>query len=492
MSPEPYVPYGETSWPNQLVDSEDVSRFLGIKPTSLQQLVLRKAFPAPRTPHDGRRSVWAMGTVLQFALQHRPGRATYVPMIFPRTERPIPALFAGAHLLGVRTAGAINSYVAYLWVPSGLPEGSHCVAVVYNLSANNAQHRPQDVLRALQSQRYDVSAVVMPVRAGSVDDEDGQPPEFEVLYADDCGCPIPIGPLTWCDVTHLLQTAIPWWPPALRQGAAMLGWQPGMPPQPVVPWHPIGGDPHALVRLAASASSHAERDVAGPFFQWWAHRAASDGCATEPPIAVAGLHAAAYAVAPVAGVPLRPPPQRDRPTAAQTDRVLRVRVDPSAYDSTVGRLVEALQIWAPGLEAVFRIDPATSDQSVQQWLTRLHDDDGPVDELGYLHLCWVARRDQHRRAPLATHKPQRLTHPDRQGWITRFGDTVYVAVPGGKPGDTAALSRIGISTRDGTGIGGFVRWQPDEHVCLPDRYILRGGRVVDIDAEANPPLPPSR
>ncbi|MDX1886829.1 hypothetical protein [Mycolicibacterium sp. 120270] len=461
----PHVPYSATDWGSRVIRTDEVAQLLGIKPTSLYQLVLRDAFPEGQV--QGRDKIWMLDTVLRFMIEQRRQQIERVPRLFPRVDRPIPALFCGSRLFmsKARSGETHREYIAHMWQPS---DGGPLVALVYKLHSPG-WHRPaRELLTELHEAGHtDVGAVVIPSGSSGVA-PDGviEPPEID--YADTSPMNDGWVHATWFDVAYLLQVDLPWWPHYLRDAQAMLRWQPGDAPYAVVPRSSVFGDPHALLRLGSTVQVDDDRETeeVARFFWWWAERAACGFCPpdTHPAQTVPGICVPVKAVAPGTGSALSADvaAERGRPTPEQTARVLHTRVDPEAFDDVVCMLAHGFTIWSPLIERVVAIRVGTANPLARRFLSKLSESDAPVDELGYLHVCAFGRDDQRITQPLSMTRPQRLEHElNKDLWIAQFGNTVYITVPQSISTARGELQQLDITQDDGVVVGDFSAWWTD-------------------------------
>jgi hypothetical protein len=455
----PYIPYSSTDWAERFVRTDKVSALMDIKPASLYQLVLRNAFPEGVV--QGREKIWPLDQVLRLMVEQRRQHIERVPRLFPRVDPPIPAFFCGARMFTRPLPGAPDrEYIAYVWQPS---DGGPPLAVVYNVASPGWQPQAPELLRALHDSGHtDIGAVATPTGTSHVS-PDGmiEPPDLD--YADTSPVDLQLQ-ATWLDLAYLLQVDLPWWPHYLRDAQAMLRWQPGDPPYTVVPRGPVDGDPHALLRLGSTV--HADDTTIGRFFQWWAERAA---CAFCPPSEeevqpVAGICVAAQAVTPGSGAALSADVAagRGQPSPAQTAEVLHSRVDPEAFDDQVRMLAYLFGIWSPLIERVVAIRVGSANPLARRFLSQLSESDAPADELGYLHVCALGRDQQRVTNPLRLTRPQRLEHKqNRDLWIARFDDTVYVSVPQAITTAVGTLQQLDITQEASHVPGDFTAWWTD-------------------------------
>jgi hypothetical protein len=453
-----HVPYASTSWARRTAGTDWIADLLDIKATSLHQLVQRGAFPPSSAPR-GRPGEWPLVDVLLNVIEHRPQLVDRLPRLFPRVGPPVPALFQWARMVTVRTAPTSSSYpyVVYVWQPS---DGRRPVALAYSLE--DQRHNASTLLNELKSEVPNLSAVAVPYGSWYADSSGVLQPS-DIDYADDSPFPHKLRDLTWFDVAYLLQCDLPSWPSHLRNHAAMLRWQPGDAPCGVVPARPIGGDPRALLRWGNHTPEHLVE-----FGQAWAEFIARKYCTADDTVTAssipAGICVPAWPVSPVTGEPLDSDgaPHEAPVSAELTLQVLQSQVSERAFDD-IRSLAYSFDLWSPWIKSVTHIGRDTVNPLARQWLARLKRARGLVEDLGYLHVCALAREhfqivDPARAAP----PPVRLVDESYPGlWIVELDGIVSVTIPRSIPTAKGVLQQLDITQSPDSVENSFSAWWAD-------------------------------
>lgn len=208
------------------VGAVEIGRLLGVSRPRVHQLARDPNFPSPSGERGGRK-VWSTSLVLRYAANtgRLAGRA---PILY----RKVPTGGTSSRYEG---ASIVRNVAVLRWQT---PFGALAIVVPLTWGAVN------NVLDALQIAATADTVVYVEYTEG-IDGPDRQ--------ALDKARPDYVYVPEWSDIAHVIGTAVPWWPPALRDPSDIQRWQPGRATTqlPAIP----DVDCEALRRTARSAAA---------------------------------------------------------------------------------------------------------------------------------------------------------------------------------------------------------------------------------------------
>ena len=214
-------------------------------------------FAAHHSEYDQR---WSLADIYTHMASRHPDRAEYrIPRLFPLTTPTGPARLLHtqpAHIDALQAA-----FVVHAWNPR---DDRGPIAIAYPVRDCPSAMTPEAAAALLGTLTWASAVAVMsgqdPAQQPGPDSQpgvwvaDGAVPEHR------SGVRVTTNHHPWGDLANLLRTALPWWPPSLRDRDAILAWTPESEPRQIRP-ATTEFEPEALHRLLTPTSSHTLRDI---------------------------------------------------------------------------------------------------------------------------------------------------------------------------------------------------------------------------------------
>ncbi|MDZ4232992.1 MAG: type II toxin-antitoxin system VapC family toxin, partial [Dietzia sp.] len=214
-------------------------------------------FAAHHSEYDQR---WSLADIYTHMASRHPDRAEYrIPRLFPLTTPTGPARLL--HTQPAHVDALQAEFVVHAWNPR---DDRGPIAIAYPVRDCPSAMTPEAAATLLGTLTWASAVAVLsgqdPTQQLSPDAQpgvwvaDGAVPEHR------SGVRVTTNHHPWGDLANLLRTALPWWPPSLRDRDAILAWTPESEPRQIRP-ATTEFEPDALHRLLTLTSSHTLRDI---------------------------------------------------------------------------------------------------------------------------------------------------------------------------------------------------------------------------------------